>query len=53
MVVEKSGLEIGDQKEDCMAVKTLFTFLEQAAFNMTKRSSNSPGLMQAISETVI
>ena len=41
-VVEKWELEIGDQKEDYVKVKTLFAFLEQLI--RAKESSQSPSL---------
>ena len=41
-VVEKWELEIGDHKEDCVAVKTLFTFLVQLI--RAKESSQPPSL---------
>ena len=41
-VVEKWELKFGDHKEDCVAVKTLFTFLEQLI--RAKESSQPPSL---------
>ena len=39
-LVEKWELEIGDKKEDCLPIKTLFSFLEQKAKESSTQAPN-------------